>query len=73
MTGVQTCALPISGLAHSYYDIAEEIAAQESVPLELIDGNHTDIYTSKADLTLLKATIGKRKWLNIYEWLDRGL
>jgi len=23
-----------------------------------------------ADLTHLKETIGKRKWLNVYEWLD---
>lgn len=62
-----------SGLVHSLYDIAEEIAEQENVPIEpvlqpYIESGKTRI-KSCADLTHLKATIGKRKWLNIYEWL----
>lgn len=60
-----------TGLSHSYYDIAEEIATQEDVPLEFDEPKVTEQYNTKADLTLLKATIGKRKWLNVYEWLDR--
>jgi hypothetical protein len=26
---------------------------------------------TKADLVHLKETIGKRKWLNVYEWLEQ--
>jgi len=60
-----------TGLSHSYYDIADEIAMQEDVPLEFNEPTTTGQYNIKADLTLLKATIGNRKWLNVYEWLGR--
>ena len=62
-----------SGLSHSYYDIADEISKQEDVPLEFTEPKQTEQYNTKADLRLLKSTIGKRKWLNLYEWLDRGI
>ena len=62
-----------SGLSHSYFDIAEEISIQEGVELELIDPKITEQYNTKADLRHLKETIGKRKWANVYEWLDRGI
>ena len=60
-----------TGLSHSYLDIADEIASQEDAILEFIEPKQTEQYNIKADLTLLKSTIGKRQWLNIYEWLDR--
>lgn len=62
-----------TGLAHSYLDIAEEIAGQEGATIEFDEPLHMDQLLTKADLKLLKSTIGKRKWLNVYEWLDRGL
>jgi ADP-L-glycero-D-manno-heptose 6-epimerase len=63
-----------SGLTHSILDIAEEVAEQEGVQLDL----SLPVYKEQeklrfkicADLKHLKATIGKRKWLNIYEWLE---
>lgn len=58
-----------SGLTHSYLDIAEEIAAQEGVIIEYIEPNHNIPHKICADLTKLKATIGKRSWLNLFEWL----
>lgn len=60
-----------TGLSHSYLDIAEEIAEQEEVPLEFIDSNLAEQYNSKANLAFLKSTIGRRKWANVYEWLNR--
>ena len=62
-----------TGLSHSYLDVAEEIALQEDVPIEFTDEILSEQYTAKADLKLLKSTIGKRKWLNVYEWIDRRL
>lgn len=62
-----------TGLSHSYLDIAEEIASQEEVPLELIESKNTEQYNIKADLSLLKSTIGKRKWASVYDWIDRGI
>jgi hypothetical protein len=62
-----------TGLSHSYLDIAEEIAFQEDVPLELVDPKNTEQYNTKADLTLLKSTIGRRKWASVYDWIDRGI
>jgi nucleoside-diphosphate-sugar epimerase len=62
-----------SGLSHSYLDLAEEIAIQEGVQIEFASPKPTEQYNTKADLTLLKSTIGKRKWLSVYEWIDRGL
>lgn len=62
-----------SGLPHSFLDIAEEIAEQEGVPIEFVPVSADELTrfrtTTKADLTLLKATIGKRKWLNVFEFL----
>ena len=62
-----------SGLSHSFLDIAEEIAEQEGVPLEFVEIPAEEKtrfrHTTKADLTLLKQTIGKRKWLNVFEFL----
>lgn len=63
-----------SGLSHSFLDIAEAIAEQYQVELKEIPIPEEEKlrwrqYTC-ADLTHLKATIGKRQWLNVYEWLD---
>ena len=63
-----------SGLSHSFLDIAEYIAEQEQVELKIIsvpeeEKNRWRSYTC-ADLAHLKETVGKRKWLNVYEWLD---
>ena len=64
-----------SGLPHSFLDIAEEIAEQEGVPIEfesvpLVEQQRMR-HKTKADLTHLKATIGKRKWLNVFEFLNQ--
>lgn len=63
-----------SGLAHSFLDIAEYIAEQEGVEIKVIPMPREELsrFRTKtcADLTHLKETIGKRKWLNVYEWLD---
>lgn len=62
-----------SGLAHSFLDIAEEIAEQEGVPIEFVPVPEAELtrfrHATKADLTNLKSTIGKRKWLNVFEYL----
>jgi ADP-L-glycero-D-manno-heptose 6-epimerase len=62
-----------SGLSHSFLDIAEEIAEQEEVPIEFVAMPAEELprfrQTTKANLTKLKATIGKRKWLNVFEFL----
>ena len=64
-----------SGLTHSFLDIAEEIAELEGVEIEFIpvpDSEKCRMRTStKADLTHLKDTIGKRKWLNVFEYLNQ--
>jgi len=69
-SGIWNCG---AGLAHSFLDIAEEIAEQEGVPIEFEPvplAEQSRMRTSTcADLTHLKETVGKRKWLNIYEWL----
>lgn len=63
-----------SGLSHSFMDIAETIAEQESVLLKLVpipEAEKQRMRTATcADLHHLKETVGKRKWLNVYEWLD---
>ena len=58
-----------SGLTHSLLDIAEEIAEQENVPVELV--NSEVPYNYKADLKHLKETVGKRQWLNVFEFLNQ--
>ena len=63
-----------AGLPHSFLDIAETIAEQEGVEIRTIPMPDSELprFRQKtcADLTHLKETIGKRKWLNVYEWLD---
>jgi ADP-L-glycero-D-manno-heptose 6-epimerase len=69
-SGIWNCG---SGLAHSFLDIAEEIAEQENVPIEFVpvpeEEQASFRYKTCADLTHLKETIGKRKWLNVFEFL----
>jgi ADP-L-glycero-D-manno-heptose 6-epimerase len=63
-----------SGLPHSFLDIAETIAEQEGVELRIIPMPEVEKtrfrQTTCADLKHLKETIGKRQWLNVYEWLE---
>lgn len=63
-----------SGLPHSFLDIAEYIAEQEGVEIKTIEmpKEEQSRFRQKtcANLNHLKETIGKRKWLNVYEWLD---
>ena len=63
-----------AGLPHSFLDIAEYIAEQEGAEIKTVavpDEERARFRVKTcADLTLLKETIGKRKWLNVYEWLD---
>lgn len=70
-SGIWNCG---AGLAHSFLDIAEYIAEQEGVhielePIPLVEQQRMRTKTC-ADLRHLKNTVGKRKWLNVYEWLD---
>ena len=69
-SGIWNCG---AGLAHSFLDIAEEIAEQEGVEIEFepVPNKELPRFRNKtcADLTLLKQTIGKRKWLNVFEFL----
>lgn len=66
-----------SGLAHSFLDIAEYIAEQEGAEIEFVpvpDAEKQRMrHKTQADLTLLKQTVGSRKWLNVYEYLDHGV
>jgi ADP-L-glycero-D-manno-heptose 6-epimerase len=63
-----------SGLAHSFLDIAEEIAEVEGAEIEFVpipaDEQARMRTKTCADLTLLKETIGKRKWLNVFEYIN---
>jgi ADP-L-glycero-D-manno-heptose 6-epimerase len=71
-SGIWNCG---AGLSHSFLDIAEEIAEQEGVEIEYTlvpDVEKTRFrHKTKADLTHLKSTIGKRKWLNVFEFLSQ--
>lgn len=64
-----------SGLTHSLLDVAEEVAEVERVPLQLTSSPLKEEGKTRfkvcADLTHLKATIGKRKWLNVFEYLNQ--
>lgn len=63
-----------SGLTHSLLDIAEELAELEGVKIVtagLSAEPHSGPSKICADLTHLKATIGKRKWLNLFEFLNQ--
>lgn len=63
-----------SGLAHSFMDIAEAIAEQEQVEVRLVPIPHEEQLRMRnktcANLKHLKETIGKRQWLNVYEWIE---
>jgi ADP-L-glycero-D-manno-heptose 6-epimerase len=63
-----------AGLPHSFLDIAEHIAEQQGVDIRIVPVPEEERARFRvktcADLTHLKETIGKRKWLNVYEWLD---
>jgi ADP-L-glycero-D-manno-heptose 6-epimerase len=71
-SGIWNCG---AGVPHSFLDIAEEIAEQEGVPIEFEPVPATEItrFRNKtcADLKHLKETIGKRQWLNVFEWLNQ--
>jgi len=71
-SGIWNCG---AGIAHSFLDIAEEIAEIEGVELEFIPVPEAELtrmrHSTKADLTHLKETIGKRKWLNVFEYLNQ--
>ena len=71
-SGIWNCG---SGLAHSFLDIAEEIAEQENVPIEFVpvppEEQARMRIKTKADLAHLKETVGKRKWLNVFEYLNQ--
>lgn len=62
-----------TGLAHSFLDLAETIAEQENAEIKFIpvpqELQPLRLKTC-ADLKHLKETVGSRKWLNVYEWLD---
>jgi ADP-L-glycero-D-manno-heptose 6-epimerase len=64
-----------SGLAHSLLDIAEELAVVEDCPIEIVpvsDELKQKIRSKTvADLKFLKQTIGPRKWLNLFEYLNQ--
>ena len=64
-----------SGLAHSFLDIAEEIAEIEGATIELmpipLEEQQRMRTKTCADLAHLKETIGKRKWLNVFEYLNQ--
>jgi ADP-L-glycero-D-manno-heptose 6-epimerase len=69
-SGIWNCG---AGLAHSFLDIAEEIAEQEGVEIEFEPVPLQELArfrsNTKANLKHLKDTIGKRKWLNVFEFL----
>lgn len=71
-SGIWNCG---AGVAHSFLDIAEEIAEQEGVEIEFVPVPAAELtrfrHTTKADLKRLKETIGKRSWLNVFEFLDQ--
>ena len=70
-SGIWNCG---AGLAHSFQDIAEYIAEQEGVELRTVEIPLEEQLRMRtktcADLQHLKEAVGKRKWLNVYEWLD---
>ena len=59
-----------SGLTHSLLDIAEELVELEGITMET-EQAHSGPLRVCADLTHLKATIGRRKWLNLFEFLNQ--
>ena len=71
-SGIWNCG---AGIAHSFLDIAEEIAEIEGVEIEFVPVPEVELsrmrHSTKANLTHLKETIGKRKWLNVFEYLNQ--
>jgi len=71
-SGIWNCG---AGIAHSFLDIAEEIAEIEGVEIEFVPVPEAELsrmrHSTKANLTHLKETIGKRKWLNVFEYLNQ--
>ena len=71
-SGIWNCG---AGIAHSFLDIAEEIAEIEGVEIEFVPVPEAELsrmrHSTKANLTHLKETIGKRKWLNVFEFLNQ--
>jgi ADP-L-glycero-D-manno-heptose 6-epimerase len=71
-SGIWNCG---AGLSHSFLDIAEEIAEQEDVKIEFeaVPQQEMIRFRNKtcANLTHLKETVGKRQWLNVFEWLNQ--
>ena len=71
-SGIWNCG---SGLAHSFLDIAEEIAEIEGAKIEFVPIPTEELqrmrYKTCANLKHLKETVGKRKWLNVFEYLNQ--
>ena len=60
-----------TGLVHSDYDIADEIAETENADVEVVETLLEEKHRhSRPDVSHLKETVGKRKWLNVYEWIN---
>lgn len=63
-----------SGLSHSVLDIAEVIAEQEGVEIKEIEVPNEEKLRWRqqtcANLKKLKETVGRRSWLNVYEWIE---
>jgi ADP-L-glycero-D-manno-heptose 6-epimerase len=70
-SGIWNCG---AGLTHSFLDIAEAIAEQEGVEVRTVEVPDAEKQrwrpTTCANLKHLKETVGKRQWLNVYEWLE---
>jgi len=61
-----------SGLSHSYLDVAEAVADQTDAVIKVVESESLVVRDRTcADLTHLKSTIGKRQWLNIFEYINR--
>ena len=71
-SGIWNCG---AGLAHSFLDIAEEIAEQEGAELEFESVPQQELVRFRnktcANLKHLKETVGKRNWLNVFEYLNQ--
>jgi nucleoside-diphosphate-sugar epimerase len=59
-----------SGLTHSLLDIAEELSELEEISIQTGEP-YSGPPRICADLTHLKETIGRRKWLNLFEFLNQ--
>lgn len=62
-----------TGLSHPTINLANEYAELEGATVVVSNHEAESKYKKVcADLTQLKETIGKRKWLNVYEWIRSG-